>query len=82
MPGLSEAVQEVDRVTFEVAERTDVVGKIEHVRLIKSASNLMISRRCWRDQPLQGLSLKLSLPAPQTGLPEPTAAKSVDRGSD
>jgi hypothetical protein len=52
MPGLSEAVQEVDRVTFEVAERTDVVGKIEHVRLIKSASNLMISRRCGRDQPL------------------------------
>jgi hypothetical protein len=28
------------------------------------------------------LSLKLSLPAPKTGLPEPTAAKLLDRGSD
>lgn len=35
-----------------------------------------------RDQPLQALSPKLSLPAPKTGLPEPTAAKSVDRRSD
>jgi hypothetical protein len=28
------------------------------------------------------LSPTLSLPAPKTGLPEPTAAKSLDRGSD
>jgi hypothetical protein len=50
--GLAEALEQFERIAFEVAERTDVVGKIEHVRLIKSASNLMISRRCGRDQPL------------------------------
>jgi CheY-like chemotaxis protein len=32
------------------------------------------------DQPLQRLSLKLSLPAPKTGLPEPTAAKFARSG--
>jgi Endosomal/lysosomal potassium channel TMEM175 len=36
--------------------------------------------RC--DQRLRGLALKLSLRAPITNLREPTAAKSVDRGSD
>ena len=34
------------------------------------------------DQPLQNLSLKLSLPAPKTGPPEPRAANSLDRRSD
>src|SRR3972149_12019457 len=32
MPGLSEAVQEVDRVALEVTERTDVVSHIQHAR--------------------------------------------------
>src|SRR5690242_9875752 len=41
MAGLPKAIQEIDRVALEVAERTDVVGKVEHVGPIKSASNLM-----------------------------------------
>ena len=42
---------------------------------VPSAAHLHATHAC-------GLSLKLSLPAPKTGPPEPTAAKSGDRGSD
>jgi hypothetical protein len=48
--GRPQTVQQVNRVAFEVTERTDVVGKIEHGLLIKSASNLMVTRSCRRVQ--------------------------------
>jgi hypothetical protein len=40
MAGLPESIDELERVAFELAERTDVIGKIEHHILIKSALNL------------------------------------------
>jgi hypothetical protein len=43
MPGVPEAIQEIDRIALELTEGTNVVGKVEHHILIQFALNVMIT---------------------------------------
>jgi hypothetical protein len=82
MTGLTQALEQFERVALEVTERADVVGKIEHDRPHQICIEFDDPTIAAARSTAEGLSLKLSLPAPKTGPQEPTAAKSLDRGSD